>query len=232
MSAPTTRAEARRAYNREWRRRQREAARCAENAARLTCGVLLARGRPCKAPLQNRFVNGETVPFCPVHDRKARGVCVTCGEAPVAGTRGRALFCPLCRKLAKQANGVRYQAGNARRRYRTERTRMTDPAKRADKLAYKKLYRQAAPAKIAEHKRLDYQRNREKYLAYHRQYRAKKKGERAAVEMARYHGTLPPRTCLYCPTVLAGRPKVCPSCKAARRVQARAAIAERLGVAA
>lgn len=65
----------RRAYNTAWARQKRQQAIAAKNAKASTCRAMLANRLPCKTPLQSRFVNGETVPFCPTCDRKARGVC-------------------------------------------------------------------------------------------------------------------------------------------------------------
>ncbi|MFN4774151.1 MAG: hypothetical protein ACK5N1_19325 [Gemmatimonas sp.] len=108
---------------------------------------------------------------------------------------------------------------------------MADPVKRAAKLEYKKLSRLQRRDKTKAYKATDYAKHREQRLEYHRAYRAARRAERAAVELARYHGALPPRTCLYCPTVLTGRPKVCEPCKVQQRKAARAAIAQRLAVA-
>lgn len=219
----------------EERRRNTEYARAARarelaslNASATTCRALLARRKPCRTPLQSRFVNGQTVPFCPTCDRKARGICIDCGTAPVDGIPRRSLRCALCQRLEKQAAYARYRQRNRTKLQAREARREADPVKHAAKLTYKKLYRASRPSKIAAYKKADYEKHREKYLAYHREYRAKKRAERAAIELARYHGTLAPRTCLTCDTVLTGRAKKCTACKQQARKDARAAIAERL----
>ncbi len=227
----TTRPDALKAYQRAWQAKRRRARLDAQNASRLTCAALLSKGRPCRTALQSRFVDGVTVPFCPVCEAKARGTCVACLGATVAGTVGRALYCGPCRKLATHQASAKSREKHADRYRRRERARMADPVKHAAKLEYKKLYRQQRREKTRQYKASDYAKHRERYLEYHRQYRAARKAERAAVERARCHGALPPRTCLYCPTVLTGRPKVCEPCKVQQRKAARAAIAQRLAVA-
>lgn len=209
-------------------RQVRQAARNAANANKTRCQSRLSRGFPCRTPLRSRFVDGETVPFCPTCDRKDRGICIDCGVAPVYGQPRRALRCALCRKLAVQASSQRYKDRHQSAMRAKEQQRMADPVTRADRLLYKRLYRQTVPSKIAAYKQQYAQRHRDKLLEYHRQYREARRAERAARELARYHGTLGPRTCLSCDTVLTGRPKKCDQCKTQTRRAARMAIALRL----
>ena len=222
----------------EARRKNTEYARAArarllaeKNANATTCQALLANGHPCRTPLHSRYVDGETLPFCPTCDRKVRGCCIVC-SAPVIGQPRKALYCALHRRLAKQAAGDRHAKTHRRQLKKKENLRLLDPVKHADRLTYKRLARHAKPQTVQAYKRADYLKHREQRLAYHAAYRARKKAERAATELARYHGTLPPRTCLTCPTVLTGRPKKCDACKRAHRQAARAAILARLERAA
>lgn len=220
--------EKRRAYQAAYARKRRARALAEQNMDRTRCAALLARGKPCQTPLQSRFVQGTTVPFCPTCDRKARGLCIDCGTQPVAGQVRKALRCKACRKVAAHEALARYRDGHAAVLRKKERKRMADPVTRADRLEYKKLYRATMPTKVAAAKRADYQKHRDHYLEYHRQYRAARRADRAAVELARYRGVLPPRTCLSCPTVLTGRAKKCDPCKREQRLSARIAIAQRL----
>lgn len=226
------RTDAERNYNTEYARRRRAEQLAAANANASKCTALLARRTPCRTPLQSRFVNGETVPFCPTCDRKARGICIDCGTAPVDGTPRRSLRCTLCAKLAKQAQYRKYAERHPDRRRRREAKRLADPEKRARKATFAKLLRILKPSKVAAYKKADYERHREKRLAYHAKYREARLAERRAVELARYHGTLPPRTCLTCPTVLTGRAKKCDACKQAARRAARSATAVPLDLSA
>lgn len=213
-------------YAREFARRKRAEKVAAANMSTLTCQAMLFRGKRCGTALRSRFVDGVTVPFCPTCDRKARGICIEC-DAPVDGTPRRALYCALHRRLAQAQSYARWRKENRTALKRKHRTRMKDPSVHADRLEYKRLYRKALPTKTAAEKKRYYQRNREHVLAYMAEYRARNREKRAAVERARHHGTLPPRTCLTCPTVLTGRPKRCPDCKAADRRMARERIASR-----
>jgi hypothetical protein len=219
-------SEKRRAYGREYAYRKRQERIAALNMNTLTCQAMLSRGHPCRTRLQSRFVDGHTVPFCPTCDRKARGLCIEC-EAPVEGTVRKALYCALHKKLALIASLDRYKKRNAAKLRKKERKRMADPVVHADRLAYKRDYRKALPGKVATYKKRHYQRNREKVLAYMAEYRAKRREHYRAMELARHHGTLPPRTCLTCPTVLTGRPKRCDACKEGDRKAARQRIAAR-----
>lgn len=216
-----------RAANTEWARKKRQALRDAANADSLRCRAVLGNRLVCHTALQSRFVNGQTVPFCPTCDRKARGICIDCGQ-PVVGQPGKALRCALHKKLASQAALQRYKDKNKSTLRKKEQRRYADPEKHADRLRYKKLWRQSRPGKVAELKRRYAERYPEKVSAYHKQYRATKAEERRARERARYHGTLPPRTCLTCPTVLTGRAKRCDACRNTARSVAREAIAKRM----
>lgn len=218
--------------NTEYARQYRARKVAAANMKTLRCTAMLSRNRRCDTPLQSRFVNGETVPFCVTCERKARGICITCGEQPVVGAVRRALYCPLCRKLAGLASLDRYKQTHAAALRRKERLRLADPVKKAARTEYKKLYRAVKPTKIAQYKKAYAERHKDKVLAYHKAYRDQRKAERAARELARYHGTLPPRTCLSCDTVITGRAKKCASCKTAARQHARAEITRRLECAA
>lgn len=226
-----TRTLEKRQKNTEYARQLRARKVAAANMDAVRCRALLANHHPCNTPLQSRFVDGETVPFCPTCEKKARGICIEC-EAPVQGARRKALRCALHKKLAHQASLDRYKHRNKAKLRRKEQRRMSDPAVRADRIAYKKLYRRALPSKTAAYKKAYTLRNAEKVRAYQAAYREKRREERAAVERARNAGTLPPRACLTCPTIITGRAKRCAPCKEQDRRMAREIIAARPGVAA
>ncbi len=221
----------RRTYAREYARSRRRRAVDAQNAVRITCVARLSRALVCKTPLQSRFVNGETVPFCPTCDRKARGICIKCGTAPVTGSVRRALYCALCKRLTLQESYARYRSAHRKEMSAKEQARLKDPVKRAANLERKRLYRQAVPTKVAAHKKASYLRNREKALAYHAAYRAERREARRERERLRARGELPPRVCLSCPTVVTGRDKKCEPCRRAARAAARAALAARMEAA-
>lgn len=211
-------------YAREYARRTRYAKWATAAADATTCPAMLARGRPCKTPLQSRFVNGETVPFCPTCERKRHGICTDCHTEPVAGTVGKALRCALCMRLARHEAESRYRAIHGRTKRAKARQYARDHTE--ERRAYKRLYRKIKPTRVAQWKRESYERNREKALAYHREYNAKRAAEKREHERLRNAGQLPPRTCLTCETVLTGRPKRCDPCKNADRKAAREAISQ------
>lgn len=217
-----------REYNTQWARANREKKKAAKNASALRCQTMLARRRPCRTALQNRFVNGETIPWCPTCDRKERGVCITCGTERVAGQARKALYCVGCKRLADQAAYAKYQKANAAKLRKKEKLRMADPVRRADRLQYKRLWRQSMPKKVANYKREDVRRNAEKQREYHAAYRARHAEARRERERLRNAGLLPPRACLTCPTIITGRAKRCDGCKRNDQLAARALIGQRL----
>ena len=218
-------------YAREYARRKRRQRWLQEAESATRCPAMLARRTPCRAPLQSRFVDSVTVPYCPRCEKKRAGVCTEDGcTSPVEGTVGKAIRCALHRKLARAEWSAvwRRKAKNLRKRKARDYAR----DRSEDRKAYKRLWRAARPSKVRAMKRADYERNREKYLAYHRAYREARRAERAARERARAAGTLEARTCVTCDTVLSGRAKKCEACKQAARRAARAAIEARLERAA
>lgn len=212
-------------YGTAWRRQKRREQWAKKAANALLCPARLARGHVCKTPLQSRFVNGETVPFCPTCDLKARGVCIDCKGAPVYGTVGRALRCALCSKLAKQEQCNRWKTKYRKTVNGKARQYARDHSE--GRREYKRLLRKLKPTRMAQLKRESYERNREKVLAYHRNYRATRLAQKREVERLRALGQLPPRTCLTCETVLTGRAKRCEPCKVADRRAAREALVQR-----
>lgn len=230
--------EERRAYSREWARKRRQAKRDAANTDALRCAAMLANRKKCRTPLQSRFVDGVTVPFCPTCDRKARGICIACDE-PVIGTAGKALRCPLHAKLERLAAQTRYKRRNRAKLRAKWRKHQRDPVKRAATVEYKRLYRQSKPGKVAQWKREYYERNREKVRAYMAEYRRTHAESRALRERDRYyrdHPVRPTPTCRTCSMAIAWTPKpggaggrppaVCDACCAPserkRRVACRA----------
>jgi hypothetical protein len=221
-----------REYQREYARKRRAAIIAAQNALSDRCQALLSRGHPCRTWLQNRFVDGKTVPFCPTCDRKARGVCIVCESPEITGIPRRALYCALHQKLAKAEAYAKYRKRHRRQLVAKERRRVRDPEKHADRLEYKRQYRQVMAGRIKRYKQEYTARHADKVNAYHAAYRARHAEERRERERLRARGELPPRACLTCPTVLTGRAKKCPACKAAQRASARQAIVARLERAA
>jgi len=217
-------------YATQYARRRRQAKWQELASAASTCPALLARRKPCRTPLQSRFVGGETVPFCPTCDRKRRGICIDCTTEPVVGQVGKALRCALCAKVARQEQCNRSKAKFRQTRLGKARQYARDHSE--DRREYKRLYRKLKPTHVARLKRESYQRNREKALEYHRAYRATRLAEKREIERLRALGQLPPRSCLTCDTVLTGRAKRCDPCKANDRREARVRIAERMERAA
>lgn len=217
-----------RAANTRYARERRAQQIAQANALATRCAALLARRSPCNTKLQSRFVNGATVPFCPTCDRKARGICIDCGAAPVNGTPRRALRCASCGKLSKHEQSKVYRKRHAKRMQQKERDRMADPVKHAAKVEYGRLYRKSRRERMKQWKKADYAKHRERYLEYHRKYRAARRAERAEFERLRWRGELPPRQCLTCPTIMTGRAKKCDTCKQNERRVARAAIVARV----
>ena len=200
----------------------------ARNFTRTHCAANLTRGVPCGTPLHSRFVDGQTVPFCPQCDRKRRGVCVRCTTERVAGTVGLAIYCVACKRLANAEAMARHRVAHADDRKARDDARRADPAKRTDRAEYNRLYRLSRPRKVRELAHVDYTRHRDTRLAYFAAYRAEKREQLNAARRRRYHGDLPERACVSCPMVLTGRAKRCGPCVQAIRTAARAAIAARL----
>lgn len=218
----------RRATNSAWAARRRERLLAEKNFAAQRCQAVLGRGKPCGTPLESRFVDGETVPFCVTCDLKRRGICIDCKDAPVYGTKRRALRCEGCQRLEKRAACKRSRTRHPDRVREKWRTRMADPVRKQRNREYRKLARHATPKKAAEAKRRDYIKHRAHYLEYHRQYREARLEQRRATERARHRGELPPRHCVDCPAVVSGRMKRCESCRERVRRGARAEILARL----
>ncbi len=222
----------RREQNTASARRRREQRRAEANANAVRCQAILCRNIRCGTRLQNRFVDGQTVPFCPTCDRKARGLCIVCGSPELTSRPRRALYCALHRKLAQLESGEKYRKRNRRKLQAKERRRMQDPQVRADRIAYKRLARKIKPQQEARRNRESTARRKEAINAYHAAYRAAHRAAIAERELRRYHGLLPPRSCLSCPTILTGRAKKCTACKQRERAEAIAAITRRLEDAA
>jgi hypothetical protein len=206
-------------YAREYARRRRDQQweQDAMRAAR--CPRWLARGKRCNTLLKSRFVDGETKPWCPTCDCKSRGVCIDCRKAPVDGQPRKALRCALCKKIERQdatRRWVENNPGALKKSWQRRKKRLhADPTQRAQELERKKLWRHARPEKVREQKRAYAERNREKLLAYHADYRKRKAAEIAERERARYYAKHPERpspTCRVCGVAVpydgVGRPAV------------------------
>lgn len=204
-----------------WRRKQR----ALHNADRTTCAARLTRTLRCETPLQNRFVNGETVPFCPTCDRRRRGICIACTTQAVAGKIGAALYCALCKKLKRQEADARFRAAHREQRAAAERARLADPERRAKHKERSRLINLAMPQKAARWRRATNARRREKRQAYDAARRAASAAVARERRALRKAGLLPPRTCVSCPTAMTGRARKCEACRARHRAEARAALA-------
>ncbi len=209
-------------------RRKRAAQLNAQNFTRTHCVANLTRSVPCNTPLQSRFLDGKTVPFCPTCDRKRNGRCVRCATARVAGTVGLAIYCADCKRLANAEAMARYRETHRSKLRAEDAVRRLDPEVIRDRAEYGKLYRQSRPRKTRANARAEYQRNREKRIAAHAAYRLVHRERLNAARRAHHAGTLPVRFCLSCPTVMTGRLKRCLVCVEALRRSAREAIAARL----
>lgn len=220
----------RRTYQREYARRRRKA-RWARHAEAVThCPAMLGNRKPCRWPLENRLIGGVTVPFCAQCDRKARGVCIDCQRAPVAGTVGKALRCAGCKKLEGAAALDRYRKrhpGKIRQQWKRRKRRLlADPAARQAVLDRKRLWRLASPAAVKRHKLADNRSPRAR--AYQQAYRERMRQARAAQELDRYHqrrrGETITHPCVKCGAAITGRPKKCDACRQADYRAARAAL--------
>jgi hypothetical protein len=273
-----------RTYQREYARKQRDAAWAAQAMHKTLCPRLLARGKPCRAPLESRFVDGATVPFCPQCDRKRRGICIDCRTEPVVGTVGKALRCGACAKIERLAAGDRYKQRHPSRLkkewLRRKAALEQNPEAHREVLERKRLWRQARPERVAAQKKADALKHADRVAAYHREYRARHAEKKRAYARAKYYeqhperptpvcrvcsepiawggrgrppvlclahvppstasrrhrnapqdrnpnrkpSELPPlpvRTCLLCPTPMAGRARICAPCRTSRRRTAR-----------
>jgi hypothetical protein len=100
----------------------------------------------CGTPLENRLVNGETVPHCPRCERKRRRECLDCGIS-VADQAPRALYCAACRRLHRFDVTAKSRATHRERS--TQAYRAKSPEARARHNELSALYRLAHPTATA-----------------------------------------------------------------------------------
>lgn len=225
----------RRVYHRLHARAARAAALQERNRIATTCQHRHGGGY-CGTVLEARTDgNGRTIVVCPMCERRRAGICRDC-PAPVAGQVGKSVRCARCKVLAQKAHIAAAHRRRADEIAARRRQQHRQKAKRRDasylrKLEYKRAWRKANRDKVRAQKRRAALRQPEHVLAYMRQYRADRRAERAALERARYHAALTPRTCLTpgCDIVVTGRKKKCARCKERERQAAEQLLAARRG---
>jgi len=226
---------ARRQANTDWARRARLTKWFGLAEPLTHCPANLARGKPCRAELQNHKVDGRTVPFCAQCDRKRRGICIDCCREPVAGTVGKSLRCLMCRKLERCSAVQRFakkHPARLRRKWQARKKRLLkEPGVWEARLERSRLWRLANPKAVAASKVAWNQS--EAARAYQCAYRARMAEKRRQVERerarARARGDVITHPCSSCQTALVGRQKKCAAC---RTQQYRAARAAFIGAAA
>jgi len=221
---------AKRQANTEWARRARLKKWFGMAEALTHCPANLARGKPCRAELQNRKVDGVTVPFCPQCDRKRRGICIDCQRAPVEGTPGKSLRCLMCHKIARSETGRRFakkHPARVRQKWQERKKRLLEaPGVWEARLERSRLWRLAHPKAVAASK-VAWNRS-DTARAYQRDYRARMAEERRqrerARDRARARGDMITHPCTSCQTALVGRQKKCAACRTQAVRTARAAL--------
>lgn len=223
----------RRTYQREYARKRRRQAWAAVAESEMHCPALLGNRKPCGWPLQNRRVNGVTVPFCEQCDRKARGICIDCQQEPVVGTVGKALRCAACKRKEVWAAQRRYadrHPGKIRKQWKRRKARLLkDPAARQASLERKRLWRLASPK--AKRRYAAQWNASESCKAYMRAYREARREQIAARERERQRmrarGETPTHPCVVCSTPITGRSKKCEPCRTSAYRAARQALTGR-----
>lgn len=178
----------RREAARRYAARRRAAALERANARSRTCQRRQGPG-VCGGLLEDRVdrARGTVVRECPRCARRLAGLCRDCPR-PVEGTRGRAIRCASCKARAQQAAHERFVARHADRLREKARAAYQDPAVRARRNTYKRLYRQARREQVRREKRraaLRHNAARERMLAYHRKYNAARRSAKAEAQRLR-----------------------------------------------
>lgn len=188
-----------------WARRKREAAQGAALHGRRTCPLRRGKYGLCGGLLEHEVLRDGTIRTrCPRCERRRQGICQDCPR-PVEGRVGSARRCRDCKKREKKAAYTRYRARHpevvARWKRAAQLLKHTDPARYAHRLATKKAWRERNVVRIKLGKRkwrLNPDRpngysSREKYLAYHADYRAKHREEKRLYALRRYYELHPDR---------------------------------------
>lgn len=217
----------RRKYHREWWQRRRDAKLDAARQSRSTCPKQHGRGVCAGALYSITDGNGRSRVVCDRCERQRRGICRDC-PLPVEGHVGKALRCAKHKREAQRLNLRRY-AVNHRREVcqRAKASYRNDPAKRAARNEYKRLWRKLNRDKVKAQKR------RANLRGYGKEYQAKRREREreqlAARERMRHHGITELRTCLTpgCDRVVTHRKKKCSVCKEREAQQAAALLASR-----
>jgi hypothetical protein len=185
----------------------------------------------CGEPLQNRQVNGETVPYCPRCACKDSGTCVDCRKAPVAGKRRVAIRCSTCAVKADRAASREWSRTHKKTTQAKWRRRKV--ALLADPTAYAASLERSRLAKLS---RTPTQRkNRKRYPGSatkrannRRRERVNKPAIRAYQRERRRRvklGLVMTHPCVSCPQLLVGRQRKCTTCAQRDCRMARVALA-------
>lgn len=208
-----------RARQTAWKRaRQRK--RWAQQAmACTTCPAKLSRLRICGWPLENRLIDGETVPFCAQCDRKARGICLDCRRAPVYSI-GHALRCDACATLAVRRSSrltqLRHPETQRRAYLKRKQRAQHDPAFAAAMREKARAYRIIDARHVHAKQRAAWQRTEKGRACAARKWfrHAERNREQTKLrERAKQRGEAWSHACVSCPTRLEGRRKKCEPCR-------------------
>ena len=211
----------RRVYARNYVRRRYAKALNAKRMSARVCPRRFGRAGVCGAVLQSDVIGGRIVVTCPACERFARGICRDCPR-PVDGTPHKARRCAEHRKAANRTSLARYAENNRDEVNRRARASYRDEAVRRRRNDYKRAWRKANRDKVKAQKARETARHSVRRAEYHAAYRAAHRRKAAARALAKYHGTLPLRSCITprCSTVLTGRKKKCRRCKEREAQQA------------
>lgn len=195
-------SERRRTYAREYARRKRERALSTERRATKKCPRRAGPGQ-CGGELDVVIdLLGRAIISCALCERRERGTCRDC-SAPVEGTVRKAMRCARHKEEARsrqiRASGLRHREEQRAR----NRERYHQPAVRARRIEYKRLWRKANPEKVRAGKYRALVRHgkaRDKYLRWHKRYNSRKTRQltkRAEATLA-YYATHPNRPVPQC----------------------------------
>lgn len=221
--------ERRRPYARRYAAKKRARAISAKRMTARTCPRRFGRHGVCGGVLDADVIGGVLVVTCPLCERMAKGLCRDC-PATVDGPVGRARRCAVHRAAANRQSMRKYTENHRYAlRVRARKSYQTSEAERTRRAEYKRAWRKANRDKVKAQKRRAALRQPARVREYMTEYRATHRRKSAAQGRARYHGTLPLRTCLTarCSTVLTGRKKKCARCKEREARAAAQALAAR-----
>lgn len=186
----------RRAYDRQWHQRRRDAALEREQLRLARCPRRAGPG-VCRGVLETYIDDkARTRVRCPFCERRRAGVCRDC-SAPVYGAIGRAMRC------AKHAHDAQHRSMRASEERHHEQRRAAGreyynkPEVKARRNEYKRLWRKQNPEKVREQKKRFVERHRANpnswYNRYHRRYRARYRLQKRELERDRARATMPGR---------------------------------------